>query len=432
MGNDPSPEDPLAPSGPAAGWSELELDTDAVQSGSHAKPSYDPGGMAGDQMVGDPFAGLDAGPIPDLELEELQPLPADLPVPEPPPASREPVDKPTAGVVREIADVEVEALADYGEAPASFVMWVPYAILVATRRQALKKALAELGRLRATARADAQEAMIELGRGLHANGDKALAPLGPLLQACDDTGTVAAGRTEEWAKSREAADAQRGSLQSKIDEAEKAVGPFRNRETKLGTQMDSLESNLRRARAKQSRVEIEIRNLRQLASQPGEAIDAPKLELLEAQLEACRPDTDKAQGRVDELAPQLASARKELAVMLSAVNDLEKQRRAIDQAQDRTEKVHLSTAGDAEKEYHEAVQALAEGALQRRIGLDVEPALTRTAELMGRTLDSRERDIEVHEAALHAYDKGSFQKGWAIIAIAALIVVAMLIFIIVR
>ncbi len=424
MGKEASPDDPLAPNGPAAGWSELEVDTASVRSGTHPRGGVDPADYGG-RTVGDPFAGLDDAPIPDLELDAPAP---DLPEPPPPPA-REPT--PPTGL-RAIDDVEVAMLADYGEPPASFVTWIPYAILVTNRRLALKKALAELQRLKTTAERDAREARVELGRALHARrGADVLGVLAPQMKACEETAEVAVGRTQAWEQAREAADAQRTSLSAKIEEAERASGPYRDQETKLATQMATRDGDLRRAKAKLSRVEIELRNLRAAGEQTG-AVDAPRLELLEAELSARRADVEKAQGHVDELEPRLAKARKELAVMLSAVNDLEKQRRAVDQAQDRTEKVHSSSAGQAEERYHEAVEALARAALDRRLAEGLEPTKTRSAVAMERALASREREIELHELALAAYDKGAFQKGWAIIAGAGLVVLVMIAFIILR
>lgn len=425
MGKDVSPDDPLAPNGPASGWSELELDTQSVRSGTHPKPAYDPAADAGGRIVGDPFSGLDGAPPPELELDRA--APPDLP--EPPPALRDPT--PPAGL-RAVDDAEVAILADYGEAPASFVTWIPYAILVTNRRLAIKKSLASLERLREAAARDHVEALVELGRALHQRkGADAVRVLAPQIAACDEAGDVAAGRNEAWIQAREAADAQRASLAAKLAEAEKASGPYRDRETKLATQMTSRENDLRRAKAKLSRVEIELRNLRAAGTDAG-ALDAPRLELLEAELAARRADAEKAQGHVDELEPQLAKARKELAVMLSAVNDLEKQRRAVDQAQDRTEKVHSSTAGEAEARYHAATEELARAALERRIAEGIDPTRTRSAVAMQRALASREREIELHRRALHAYDKGSFQKGWALIAGAALVVLAMIVLVIVR
>lgn len=425
MGKEASEDDPLAPNGPASGWSELAIDTESVRSGTHPRP-FDPGDTAG-RVVGDPFSGLDDGPLPDLELDQAPP---DLPLPAPPPPRRD-APVPTAGVLA-VDEVEVAALADYGEAPASFVTWVPYAILVTQRRMALKKSLAELRNLRGAADKDVKDSLVELGRALHARKDAdGLRGLSAQLAACDETGQVSAGRNEAWVQAREAADAQRSSLAAKVQEAEKASGPYRDRETKLATQMSTRENDLRRVTARMRRVEIEIRNLRTTAAEGG-AIDAPKLELLEAEIQARRADVEKAQGHVDELEPQLAKARKELAVMLSAINDLEKQRRAVDQAQDRTEKVHLSTAGEAEQRYHEAVEELARAAVERRIAEDVEPARARSVLAMQRALASREREIALHERALGAYDKAAFQKGWAVIAGAGLVVLVMLVLIAVR
>ncbi|MBX3269985.1 MAG: hypothetical protein KF729_06970 [Sandaracinaceae bacterium] len=427
MGKEVSPDDPLAPNGPAAGWSELAIDTAAIRSGTHPRPVHDAGADAGGRIVGDPFAGLDDAPIPDLELDlGAPPLPApDLPAGPAPSGARPAAPRP-------IDDVEVAALADYGDPPASFVGWVPYAILVTQRRRALSRALAELRRLRETAARDAREARVELGRALHRSRDvDALRVLGPQIAVCDETGRAVSGRAEAWTEAREAADAQRASLASKIEEAERASGPYRDRETKLATQMTSREAELRRAKAKLARVEIELRNLRSVGEAAG-ALDAPRLELLEAELVARRADVQKAQGHVDDLEPQLAQARRELAVVLSAQNDLEEQRRAVDRAQDRTERAHSSSATEAETRYHEAAEALADAALSRALAEPVAPREARGALTMERALAAREREIELHERALRAYDHSAYPRGVAVIGIAALIVLVMIVTAIVR
>jgi len=420
-------------------WSDLDLDRDeAPASGSLPVPETDDPAMGGGgRILGDAFDGLGGVEGPALELESVERPTARRPVTAPAAgatASHEALPAPAAisGVAGEVDEVEVDALADYGEPPASFVMWVPYAILVTSRRHQLKKDLAELRRLRAAAEQDARDALIELGRALHQSRADGLRSLASMLRPCDEAGEVATGRTQQWERLREAADAQRAALAKKIEEAERAVGPYRDRETKLATQMTTRDNELKRAKAKLSRTAIEIRSLRQAAERTGEGIDAPKLELLEAERDARQAEVDKAQGHVDELEPQLATARKELAVMLHAVNDLEAQRRAIDKAQERTEKAHLSSAGEAEDRYHTAVRELAEAALDRRLADDIEPRLARSALMMRSAVASREREIAVHERALGAYDKASFQKGWAIVAVVGLVVLTMLVLIIVR
>lgn len=322
----------------------------------------------------------------------------------------------------------VAVLADFGPAPSNILGAVPYALLVLTRKRALSTALVDLRRLEKTARSDCDEAMIELGRALHAQREaSALAVLAPQLKAAEDAGRVAGQRTEEWQRSRDTADAQRTSLSAKIEAAERATAPYRDRETKLATQMNVREMDLKRANAKLSRVEIELRNLT-TSSQP----DASRQEMLEAERQARRAEADTARAQVDEIAPKLADARRELAVMLSALNDLVEQRRAVDAAQSRSEKVHLSTAGEAERSYHAAVIELATQALARSIAGDVAPDAARNAARMRSALETRAREVKMHEAALVAYDKPSFQRGVAILGGAALIVVVTLLFVILR
>lgn len=430
-----------------SGWQELELDPNR-QSGSVPR---DPLVHGGGREIGDPFdLGPGSGDLPGLELD------TDAIRPSSPGASAPPVQRsfapprepdvpgashagrrsspaasgshPSLPASSEPSPTEVAALADYGRAPDGIFGAVPYAVLVFTRRRALSRALGDLRRLRTTARNDARETIVELGRALHERGDAGeLAPLSHLLSAADAAGRVAGQKTEEWTKAREVADTQRASLGAKIEQAEKAAGPYRDQETKLATQMNVREQDLRRAKARLQRVEIELRNLA-----TSSAPDASKQQMLEAERATRRADVDKAQGHVDELAPQLAAARRELTVVLEAVNDLERQRRAVDDAQSRSERLHLSTAGEAEKDYEAAVIPLAEHALERGIADAVAPERAKAARLMRSALASREREVALHEAALGAYDEGAFQKGAAILGGAAFVILVMLVLVIVR
>lgn len=428
----------------SAGWETLELDTGAAPSSA----GLDPLAGGGGRIVGDPFDGL--GPpsdLPGLDLDEdavrssapPRPVapsaaPASLPPrtsapPGAPSASLPPrTSGPPAAPEVELDPGAVAALADYGPAPASIVGVVPYALLVLTRKRALTLALADLRRLEAAARRDHEEARIELGRQLHAHKDHgALAKLAPQLAAAEEAGRVAGARTEEWQRARDAADAQRGSLSAKIGEAERAAAPFRDRETKLATQMNVRETDLRRAKARLSRVEIELRNLT-TSSQP----DAARRELLEAELAARRAEVDAAQAHADELAPKLAEARRELATMLSALNDLTEQRRAVDAAEARSERVHHGVASEAERAYHAAVVELAAQAMARSVADAVAPMAAKAAARAAAALATRTREVQLHEAALVAYDKPSFQRGAAILGGAALLVVVTLLFVILR
>lgn len=414
-------DDPLAPKSSAAG---LELDL----SGAAPSRSSDAFLGGGGRMLDDGLDGLGAPTdLPTLELDEPAPD-RTFPRPQEPrqapssPRSEpgESGDSPTAA----LDPGAVDALADYGPPPSNPVGVVPYAILVFLRRRALQKSLADLRRLKQTAETDHAEALVSLGRALHARPDAdALRPLADALRAADETGRVAGERTQEWERSRHAADAQRASLTEKIAQAESAAGPYRDRETKLATQMNVRETDLRRAKAKLQRIEIELRN---------PATEPDRRALLEAERDARKADVDQAKGKVDELAPQLSDARRELTVMQQALNDLETQRRAVDQAQTRSEKVHLTTAGEAETHYHAAVRHLAEQAILRNAAPAIAPTEASKAQTMRATLESREREVRLHEAALRAYDPKAFQRGVAVLGGAALLLVAMLLFALIR
>ncbi len=413
-GRDLSADDELQGAS-SAGWERLELD-------SGVRAPSDPAAHGGGRVLGDPFDGLGGahGELPGLELDGVgrssRPAAA--------PASAPSTPEPRAA----LAGPEVDAIADFGPPPSNLFATIPYAVLVLTRKRALAKALFDLRRLAQTAARDRDDALIELGRALHAHRDHgALAPLATQLSAADAAGRIAGERTTEWERARDAADAQRASLSAKIEQAERAAAPHRDRETKLATQMNVRATDLRRAKARLARVAIELRNLG-AAPPPDDA----RRQMLEAERQARRADVDAAQANVDELAPQLADARRELAVMLSAVNDLTEQQRAVDAAQKRSEQVHLSTAGEAERGYHAAVIELARQALARGAAETVASDLARTAVRMERAHETRAREVQLHEAALVAYDKPGFQRGAALLGGAAFLVVVTLLFVILR
>src|SRR5690606_6572845 len=153
--------------------------------------------------------------------------------------------------------------------------------------------------------------------------------------------------------------------------------------------------DLRRAEARLARVEIELRNLAAL-TRP----DAARRQVLEAERQARRAEVEAAQAKVDELAPKLAEARRELAVVLAAINDLVEQRRKVDAAEARADRLHLSAAGEAERAYHAAVIELAREAERLGIAQTVAPDPARKAERMRAAHETRAREVKMHEAAL--------------------------------
>ena len=242
-------------------------------------------------------------------------------------------------------------------------------------------------------------------------------------EAADRTAREAGTRTDELERTREAGGAQREALDARLAEAERAAAPFRDRETKLATQTSVRETDLRRAKARLSRVEIELR---------AQSLDPSKRELLAAELDARRAEVERASGQLAELAPQLAEARRELASKLAVVNSLAGERRSLDATEARAISLHQSTAGAAERAHDEALAALGEAALLRGLAAELASERARRAKTLLDAKGAREREILLHRAALTAYDKPSFQKGAAFLGAAALVILGMLAFLVLR
>lgn len=449
--------DPFAGLGPASNGPDLELDELGAPAPSPTVP------LGAGRVVGDPFEGLTAPEdMPSLELEEVQPAlrsgsrPRSQPAaqgtaPAPsrassasrshldldalPPAEAAaptPKDAQAARIRDRLADpavrAEVMALADYGEPPANLLGVVPYTVLVLTRQHAMRKERKALTQLLGRAKVDTEEAETALGKSLHARRDaEGLEVLAAQMAEADRLGAAAGEHTGKFEVVRQAAETQRSALEQKIDEIKERAGPYRDRETKLATQMDVRETDLRRASAKHNRVEIELRNLRSAPT-----LDAARIQLLEAEGQARKAEVDVAQGHVDELAPKLAEARRELAVIVSAQNDLESQKRAVDQAQSRSEKAHQTTASQVGREYDRAARALATAAITAGVARQFAPERTNQVQLMRSAQRTRERELELYEAAFEAHDKSALIKGGSVLAVAGLVVLTMILFVLIR
>ena len=318
---------------------------------------------------------------------------------------------------------DVARVADFGAPPSNVFGVLPYAVLVTSRRLTLKKQLADLRRLHTVAVDDEGRAMIELGRALHAQkANPALAPLAAMIAEADARGARAGERTEQWEKSRVATSVQRNALAEKIKEAERKAAPFRNRESKLQTELSISDNDLRRARAMLSRAEIEIRNLGNAGSE-----DPTRRAHLEAERSARQADVDAARGPVDTARAELAAIQRELSALTSAINDLEAQTRALMRTESHADDVYLASANEAEARYHEAVAEIAEHCLGAGLAASISPDATRSAEAMRGAREARERELALHEAALDAYDPDAYRKGMVLIGIAGALVLAMIV-----
>ncbi len=329
-------------------------------------------------------------------------------------------------------DVEVQSLADYGRAPDGIFGAIPYTLHVLSRRSQLKAALSSATTMRQGAEAAARRALVDLGRELLSRaGTLDLGQVSAHLEAARRV----AGELDERAT---AASAERGEIEqrshqldARVREAQADANPWRDKETKLRTQLETRDATLKRATAQLRRAEIEIRNAVQQAEQAGQPPDPDRLAALEAEREARTAEVAVAEGPVRELTRELGDIRRELASRLAAIKQIEDERRAADDALRRLERLHAAGTGAASRELEEALLALGEEAHLRGLDQPLGPAAAK-AEATLAALGERQRSEELHRRALDAYDKPAFKKGAAILGGAALAVLVTLLFVIVR
>lgn len=454
-GRELSLDDALGETGGA--MPELELDRHGSGQ-SAADPQDLMFGSTGGRDLADPFEGMAGAPALELDLDAVrtsQPSPAPPSLPPPPePASPVPPRRPSATApVRTSAPPErpraspapapdrapasprssgapprAITLADYGEPPSGIVGTVPYAVHVGLRQRALRADLARLRRLRDGAEEDLDEAMVGLGRALHAQrDDERLQVLSGPMGAADEAGEVASEHSTEWKKVREAASAQREAIEERVARAEEEAAPVRARETELGAEVSRREAALQRAKAKLARTNIELRNLA-----GAESPDPGRRASLEAEREVHAAEVERARAQVDELTPELTEVRRQLASHTHRVTALEKEAREVDRSRGRSEEALSTSAKAAEGRYHEAVKVVAKQALERGLAAAVAPGPAKLATNRADALRAREEEIELHEIALTLHDRSSLHKGLAILGVLSAIVLAMLIFVVVR
>ena len=327
---------------------------------------------------------------------------------------------------RDITRREIEHAARFGTAPAGLLGAVPYTVLVFFRRRELSQEVAELkGRVR-TAEARATAALFELGQMLCAEP----AELGPTMTSALERVARARRTTDvvqqESARAREDAERERARLAAELKDAQADVDPWRDRETKLLTQLKVAEHDLDRARAQLRRAEIEMRNLVKMGN-----ADADQMRMLDGQQDRFAAEVRILEGRVQERTQALTELREELAGRLHRLASAEEAKRGVEAELARHERDVLRTAGEANADLQHALRELAEAALDEGVAAAVAAREARRATEARRDLQRRRRELAVHERALGAYDRQAVKRGaWVfggvgLFVLAAIIVAAL-------
>jgi chromosome segregation ATPase len=337
-----------------------------------------------------------------------------------PTATRDaPVDEPTL--------FEIARVARYGDPPNGILGAVAYTLHVFSRRRELMVALADARRLRSAAKDAADAALSRLGATMldldpdGASARTALAPIAIELAAAHTARQEASAHAQASERSDLTfQDARRGILE-RLEDARGHVGPLRDRETRLATNLALKEQDLARVRARLQRVDIELRHA------DTDAGDGPRLEALQAERTARTAEMTVAAGPVEALQRELAEVRRELGDAMGTIAQLEAELRGADDAVRRDEAARRTQSTEAQRALDAALVSLARAA--RAAGLDqlagVEHASSVERKVL--TLEDRERAEAVTARAVHAFDRPSVQKGAAILGAAALLILAMVV-----
>ena len=401
-------DDPLSASGPALELAIPEPRAKPPVRRSPLGPSGRPGSAPALRSRPAPSRPVPSRPVPSRSVPS-RPAPPEMP------------ELPADG----IPEVEVLAAADYGLAPKGLFASVPYVLHVFNRRRDIQQALRDGARVRDEAARGARRALVALGGDLSGRENELGA--GSLAAELEAVRRCSAATEESTAlreQARKELEGRMGSLGSRLEVARAEVGPLRDRETKLLTQLKVREADLSRATARLKRVEIELRNLRS-APEP----DEPRMELHEADRVARTTEVEAAKAPVLELTEALAPVRRELAAKLGRVNEIDAERRQLEATVHRTENVHGSSMGQANAQLEEALLNLGEQAMAQQLGPG---PVFEAARAALEALNARERRHALLSRALGAYDKPAVQRGAAILGGAALLVLAMLLFILFR
>ena len=329
-------------------------------------------------------------------------------------------------------DLEVQRIAGYGKPPDGLLAAIPYALHVLSRRGVLKREAEQAKQLRRSADASARRALIDLGRALYERRDAIdLGEISSRVEAVRRaTGEVVVNQRDPRATRKEI-DEKRAELEARAREANADLAPWRDKETRLNTQLNIKKGELDRVNARLKRIEIEIRNVTARVRQAGGTADEAQLAALEADAEARRAEAAVAEGPVRELLEELATVRREVAARAAVTATIDQERRSMEELAREVDGELSRTAAHATAEAEEAFLALGEEGHVRGLDETLPSHAAKVEAALGQLEDRRRRE-ELHMKAIDAWDRPAMKKGAIVIGAAGALILAMLVLAIVR
>ncbi len=326
---------------------------------------------------------------------------------------------------RPIDDAEIRRLARYPERPLNPLAAIPYAVSVFQRRAELSREREHVALRSRQAGERADERFSALGSSVMQS--RVLLDLGAVasqLTAVETAQAEADERGEEYQRAQTDAATEAEALDAQIVTAEEELGPSRDRETRLGKELEMANHELARAKARAQRAEIQLRNA-------GERSESASLEGSSAEHDARDAEFRLAEEKTASLSEELALVRRDMASRLAALTSLKKSRASLQRGLDSSAGIHRENAGAASDALTAALRDLGREVSAR----DLVSELGEAAELASRATgerDARLRELDLHNRALDAYDKKGFQTGGAIIGAAGLFILVALVTMVLR
>jgi hypothetical protein len=399
-----------------------------------AMPLEDQGGPDLLELESVPPPPARSGPRPPVAPAPAAPAPSEPRVFAPPPRdetsetatlSRAPARR----VEERLPTLEVMSVADYGPTPG-LLGAIPYAIHVRSRQRELVHHAEEARDHRKAAEVGVEQALAQVGKAVLDQGDAVVDDslrdaFEAARQATSAAGATTARVGQEAVEHRE----RLAALEGELETARREVDPHRDRENKLRTQLDVREKELGRAQATLRRAQIELRNFAAHA-QPGEAPE--RIAMLRADVEARSHEVASAEIPVKELTDKLTEQKRELALRLGRVAQLEHDIAQHKRAKDRNTLAFAATETEAARASRRALEALGKKARETGAIARVDRTLMENLERAEQKLAERARREKLYRAAIEAYDKPTYYRGVGTLAAAAIVIVAMILFALAR
>lgn len=312
---------------------------------------------------------------------------------------------------------EVALVADYGAAPQNAVLAPVYAFRVFSRRKPLRLALAEQRAALASAELERDTQLMQLAMELrstleaHESFKRSLDPVREIERLAGERSAALSQADSGYREQMSKFDAEIAALRESEAKA-RAQAAEREATTRAA------ESELRRAEAKQQRVQIEIRGVMDVARQklgpaggdlPPEL--AAKLAELQGRSAALQPDLDQAKSKHAAALSALREAEAATQHALSQIRQLDRQKANAGSSLGKQLSERAAGVTEAEKQLRDALAEVARAVLAARGALAVPEATLTALREHDKKVTERAVQLETYLRAFDSYDRERVKQG---------------------